>query len=87
MDLATSLGHPGGGTLAEVVTIVEQTIARIAGTGTAAGVMATSAELIERYIAVGARLVTVGVDTTILATATTALRNSLPPPPPPNAER
>jgi 4-hydroxy-2-oxoheptanedioate aldolase len=78
MDLATSLGHPGGGTLPEVVAIVEQAIARIAATGTTAGVMAMSAALIERYVAAGARLVATGVDTAILAAATTALRASLP---------
>ena len=51
MDLATSLGHPGGGTLDEVVTIVEHTISRIAATGTAAGVMATTPPLVPRYLA------------------------------------
>lgn len=76
MDLATSLGHPGGGTLPEIVTIVEQTIIRIAATGTAAAVMAMSPPLIDRYVAAGARLVTTGVDTALLAAATTALRNS-----------
>ena len=78
MDLATSLGHPGGGTLPHIVTIVEQTIARIVGTGKAAGVMATTSDLVDRYLAAGAQFVTVGVDTTTLAAATTALRRSLP---------
>lgn len=78
MDLATSLGHPGGGTLPEVVTIVEETIARIAAAGTAPGVMATTADLIERYVDAGARFVTTGVDSALLAAATTALRRSLP---------
>ena len=78
MDLATSLGQPGGGTLPGIVAIVEQAIARIVATGTTAGVMAMSSELIERYVAAGARLVATGVDTSILAAATTALRASLP---------
>ena len=47
MDLATSLGHPGGGTLPEIVAIVEQTLTRIAATGTAAAVMATTRPLID----------------------------------------
>lgn len=78
MDLATSLGHPGGGTLAEVVDIVETTITRIAATGTAAGVMAASTELIGRYVTAGAKFVTVGVDAALLAAATTNVRQSLP---------
>jgi 4-hydroxy-2-oxoheptanedioate aldolase len=78
MDLATSLGHPGGGTLPEIVAIVERAITRIVATGTTAGVMAMSPELVERYVAAGARLVATGVDTAILAAATTALRASLP---------
>lgn len=80
MDLATSLGHPGGGTLPEIVDIVEAAVARIAATGTAAGVMATSADLVERYVAVGARFVTVGVDAALLAAASTAARRALPDP-------
>lgn len=78
MDLATSLGYPGGGTLPEIVGIVEEAIARIAATGTAPGVMATTDDLIDRYVAAGARFVTTGVDTAVLAAATTALRGSLP---------
>ncbi len=78
MDLATSLGYLGGGTVPEVVEVVAGAIERIAATGTPPAVMATSAELVERYTAAGARLVAVGVDTAILAGATTTLRNSLP---------
>ena len=78
MDLATSLGHPGGGTKPEIVDLVQETLARIARTDTAAGVMATSWELVERYAAAGARMIATGVDTAMLANATTALRRSLP---------
>ena len=78
MDLASSLGHLAGGTLPEVVDAVADAIGRIAATGAAAAVMATSPELVERYTTVGARLVAVGVDTALLASVTTALRRSLP---------
>ncbi len=80
MDLATSLGHPGGGTLPEIVSLVEETLARIARTEVAGGAMATSWELVELYVAAGARMIATGVDTAMLATATTALRRSLPSP-------
>jgi len=78
MDLASSLGHLAGGTLPDVVDTVADAIGRIAATGAVAAVMATSPELVERYTTAGARLVTVGVDTALLASATTALRRSLP---------
>ncbi len=74
MDLATSLGHPGGGTLPEVISLVESTIRRIVRSGVAAGVMAMSAGLVQRYTDAGARMVATGVDTGLLATATTELR-------------
>jgi 4-hydroxy-2-oxoheptanedioate aldolase len=77
MDLATSLGHIAGGTRPEVVEIVAGAVERIAATGMPAAVMATSHELIGRYTSAGARLVAVGVDTALLASATTALRSSL----------
>lgn len=78
MDLATSIGHVGAGTHPDVVTLVEQTIARIVATGTPAGVLAANAEVRDRYVAAGATFVAVGVDTAMLATATTTLRRALP---------
>ena len=78
MDLASSLGHLAGGTLPEVVEVVSDTVRRIAAAGPAAAVMASSPDLISTYLIAGARLVGVGVDTAILASATTALRRSLP---------
>lgn len=74
MDLAMSLGHPGGGTHPDVVDVVERSVARIAATGTAAGVLAATPEVRDRYVAAGARFVAVGVDTALLAQATAALR-------------
>jgi 4-hydroxy-2-oxoheptanedioate aldolase len=62
-----------------VVAVVESAIGRIASTGVVAGVLAATPELAGRYVAAGARFVAVGVDTAILATATSSLRRSLPP--------
>ncbi len=77
MDLASSLGHLAGGTLPEVVEIVAGAIERVVSTDTAAAVMATSPELVGRYTSAGARFVAVGVDTALLAVATSSLRRSL----------
>ena len=79
MDLATSLGHLAGGTHPDVVAVVESAIGRIAATGVVAGVLAGTPELARRYVAAGARFVAAGVDTAILASATSSLRRSLPP--------
>jgi 4-hydroxy-2-oxoheptanedioate aldolase len=78
MDLATSLGHLAGGTHPDVVAVVESAIGRIVATGVVAGVLAATPELARRYVAAGARFVAAGVDTAILASATTSLRRSLP---------
>lgn len=75
MDLATSMGHPAGGDLPEILDLVEATIGRIVATGKAAGAMATTPEVVERHIGAGARLVTVGVDARLLATATSGQRD------------
>ena len=78
MDLASSLGYLAGGTLPAVIDLVTKAVERIHATGTAAAVMATSPELVERYSTAGARFIAVGVDTSLLAATTTALRASLP---------
>jgi 4-hydroxy-2-oxoheptanedioate aldolase len=75
MDLAASLGHLGNGTHPDVVAVVEDAIERIARAGAAPAVMATTGDLADRYTAAGARFVAVGVDTAVLAAATTALRD------------
>lgn len=74
MDLATSLGHPGGGTLPEVVEVVAGALERIVAAGVAAGVLAATPGTRARYVAAGATFVTVGVDTMLLARATSQLR-------------
>lgn len=78
MDLATSLGHLGGGTHPEVVDVVADTLRRIAAAGAAPGVLASSPELVARYVDAGAVFVAAGVDSMLLSQATTALRASLP---------
>lgn len=80
MDLATSMGHPGGGTRPDVVDVVADAIARVSATGVAAGVLAADPATRQRYVAAGASFVAVGVDTAMLAQATTELRRSLTPP-------
>lgn len=77
MDLATSLGFPGGGTHPDVVEVVANTIERIVAAGCAAGVLAATPETRQRYVAAGASFVAVGVDTMLLARATSALRADL----------
>lgn len=79
MDLATSLGHVGGGTHPDVVATVESTIARIVAAGATAGVLAVDATVRDRYVAAGATFVALGVDTALLARVTSDLRASAPP--------
>ena len=77
MDLATSLGYVAGGTHPDVVAIVDDALRRIVANGCAAGVLAATPELVQRYVAAGATFVAAGVDTALLARATSALRDSL----------
>ncbi len=77
MDLATTLGRPGGATEPSVIDQVESAIRRIATTGKVPGVFAGSPALADRYIAAGARLVGCGVDHRVLAVATDDLRRSM----------
>ncbi len=77
MDLASSLGYLAGGTHPDVVAIVADALGRVSSAGAAPAVMAVNAELVAAYADAGARLVAVGVDTAVLAGATTALRDGL----------
>ncbi len=78
MDLATSLGYPGGGTDPDVVAIVVDALSRISTQRAVPSVMAVSPDLVVTYGNAGARFITVGVDTALLAAATSALRAGLP---------
>lgn len=66
-DLAASLGHLGVPDHPEVVCAVESAIKTVVASGKAAGVNAFAEPLARRYLALGARLVLVGADVTLVA--------------------
>jgi 4-hydroxy-2-oxoheptanedioate aldolase len=66
-DLAASLGHLGRPDHPEVVDAVESAITTVVASGKAVGVNAFAEPLARRYLALGARLVLVGADVTLLA--------------------
>lgn len=72
-DLAASLGHIGKSDAAEVVSAVEDAIARIVAAGKPAGLLTTDPDLADRCIKLGATFVAVGVDAGLLARAADAL--------------
>ncbi len=72
-DLSASMGHVGNAGHAEVLTAIDHAIARITGAGKAAGILATDENLAKHYLSLGATFVAVGLDTNLLARATTAL--------------
>lgn len=73
-DLGAALGHLGEPDHPEVRATVAHAIRAIRATGKAAGVLATTPELVAEYVAAGASFVGVAVDTALLARATTDLR-------------
>ena len=72
-DLAASMGYLGQPTHPEVRAAIEQAIARILQTRKAPGILCADEALARHYLALGARFVAVGVDTSLLVRATTAL--------------
>lgn len=72
-DLAASLGHLGNSAHPEVVSAVEQAIARIAAAGKAPGIFCTDPALARRYRDLGARFIAVGADTLLLRKAAAGL--------------
>ena len=72
-DLAASMGHLGEPAHPQVRAAIEAAIARIARAGKASGILCADESLARRYLALGARFVAVGVDTTLLVRATSAL--------------
>ena len=72
-DLAASMGYLGQPTHPEVRAAIEQAIARILQTRNAPGILCADEALARHYLALGARFVAVGVDTSLLVRATTAL--------------
>ena len=72
-DLSTSLGYLGQQNHADVVTVVQETIARIRGTGKHAGILTANEDLAHRYIAAGTRFTAIGSDMGLLARTSEAL--------------
>jgi 4-hydroxy-2-oxoheptanedioate aldolase len=72
-DLSASMGLLGQPSHPEVRALVEQAIARILHAGKAPGVLAVDEAVARRYIELGARFVAVGVEATMLASATRSL--------------
>lgn len=72
-DLAASLGYIGQLNHPEVVSAVEDAIARIVRAGKPAGILTSDAEFADRCLALGATFVAVGVDAGLLARAADTL--------------
>jgi 4-hydroxy-2-oxoheptanedioate aldolase len=72
-DLAASMGHTGNAGHPEVQAAIDDAIRRIVRSGRAAGILAADETLARHYLALGATFVAVGLDTSLLARATSAL--------------
>lgn len=72
-DLCASMGLLGQPTHPEVRAVVEQAIATILAAGKAPGILCPDEALARHYLALGARFVAVGVDTTLLTQSARAL--------------
>jgi 4-hydroxy-2-oxoheptanedioate aldolase len=72
-DLAASFGHLGQSNHPDIVARVVDGLQRVAQGGKAGGVLCAERSLVERYRAAGARFIAVGVDSLLLAAATSAL--------------
>ncbi len=72
-DLSASMGYPGEPGHPAVLAAISKAIAQIQAGGKAAGILATDPKMAQRWIDEGAKFVAVGVDTVMLARATSAL--------------
>jgi 4-hydroxy-2-oxoheptanedioate aldolase len=72
-DLSASMGHIGQPGHPEVRAVIDNAISRILAAGKAPGILAVDEMLARHYIALGARFVAVGVETTLLAQAARSL--------------
>lgn len=72
-DLAASLGHLGNAGHSDVRAAVAGAIRDTRAAGKAAGVLAMAPDLVTEYVSAGANFVGLGVDTLLLAQATSAL--------------
>jgi len=75
-DLSASMGHVGNPGHPEVQTAIEDALARILSAGKAAGILTSDAAQARRYLELGATFVAVGLDTSLLAQATSTLAAS-----------
>lgn len=78
-DLAASLGHLGEPAHPDVLSTIDDAIARIVKTGKRAGIFCTSPALAQRYATSGASFVALGADTSVLRSAAINLLNSVRP--------
>ena len=72
-DLSASMGHVGNPGHPAVQAAIEDAIARIVRAGKTPGILTTDSALAQRYLALGAVFVAVGLDTAILVRGTTEL--------------
>lgn len=72
-DLAASYGYLGESSHPEIVAMIERGLRTVARGGKAGGVLCGDKGLVARYRDAGARFIAVGVDSMLLAAATTAL--------------
>jgi len=72
-DLAASLGHRGEPAHPVVRAALERAIATIIAAGKPAGILSSDDALAREFLAAGCSFVAVGIDTTLLARATSAL--------------
>ncbi len=79
-DLSASLGHAGNATHPDVQAAIEDAFARTLRAGKAPGILTGDTALAERYLALGATFVAVGIDTQILLRGCDALLARFKPP-------
>jgi len=72
-DLSASLGHVGKPDHPEVQAAIADAIARVNRAGKAAGILTPDEAMARKYLELGATFVAVGLDTNLLAKATSAL--------------
>ena len=75
-DLSASMGHVGNPGHPEVQAAIADGIARILRAGKAPGILSVDEATARKYLDMGALFVAVGLDTTLLVRATTALAAS-----------
>jgi 4-hydroxy-2-oxoheptanedioate aldolase len=72
-DLAASFGYLGESNHPQIVAMIEDGLQQVARGNKAGGVLCGDKVLVARYRSAGARFIAVGVDSLLLAAATTAL--------------